>query len=92
MEEASKKEFKTYSSSRVNSSVTIAPIKNTLMANENFLKAKIQYIDGGHLKSSPQVMKKFCQFRQHDKDICPKCKEDMDKESTTDGRITFNKD
>lgn len=87
MEAAFKQGFRTYGGSSIHSSVMIAYAGKSPAAALNYLQRKIDLLERGIIKSSPEAQKKICQFRKHDMNVCPACtfdEEEIMKDTATD--------
>jgi hypothetical protein len=73
MEAAFKRGFQTYGGKKLFSSIMISPAKITPPAVTRFLQSKINMLDTGKIRSSPQAQEKLCQLKHHAKGTCPIC-------------------
>jgi hypothetical protein len=70
IEAAFKKGFHSYGGKKMFSSIMISSAKATPPSVTRYLQSKIELIETGKIKSSPQAQDRFCQLRRHIKDTC----------------------
>lgn len=92
MEASFKRGFRTYGGNKIYSSVMISPAKSTPKAAENYLRTKIELLDKGVIKSSPQAQHKICNFRGHKRGRCPSCSPDKGTETNEDTGVHLASD
>jgi hypothetical protein len=80
MEASFKKVFRSYGGKKMYSSIMISSAKTTPPSATRYLQSKIELIETGKIKSSPQAQDRFCQLRRHIKDTCPACSPQKAKE------------
>lgn len=90
MEATLKRQFRTYGGESKNSPIIVAPARKSPDAAINFLKSKIDLLETGYIRSSPQAQYRICKAREHTKDICPSCSQDKSKMSIDSPKGSLN--
>lgn len=92
MEAGFKKGFRTYGGNKIYSSVMISPAKTTPRSAENYLRTKIDLLDKGVIKSSPQAQHRICQYRGHTIGRCSSCSPSKDKKANEGTSVNLASD
>ena len=90
MESTLKKPFRTYGGEYKNSPVMIAPARKSPDAAIKFLNSKINLLETGSVRSSPEAQYKICQYRKHPPGTCPSCSPNKTNMSTNSSRDSLN--